>query len=112
MAVRMICANELALLRSAYTEVFLTGYADRVDRLWYNESLSKMRASNTLQAMFDVLGEDLCASTDVDWKGERAAKLYGVKDGTATQAYRRVNLVIGGRLVGSLRVFDPPTSRK
>lgn len=112
MAVRMICANELALLRSAYTEVFLTGYADRVDRLWYNESLSKMRASNTLQAMFDVLGEDLCASTDVDWKGERAAKLYGLADGTATRAYRRVNIVIGGRLVGSLRVFDPPTSKK
>ena len=110
MALRIVCANELAMLRSDLTEVLVVGFADRVDRRWYNESLSKMRARNTMQAMFDVAGDDIRAALEIAWKGERAAELYGMEDETDSHEFRRVEVIIGGRLVASLRVLDPKKS--
>ncbi len=87
--------------------MMIIGSADRVDRAWYNQLLSRVRAENVAQVFEDCLGGDLKASVDTYGLGETPAEHAGDADDTENPKYRRVLLVLDGHSIARLQVARP-----
>jgi outer membrane protein OmpA-like peptidoglycan-associated protein len=98
-----MAASELAGVREAGAEIRFVGSADRVDVEWFNNALSRVRAENALQALMDILGPDLRASTITRGLGEDLAKLMGDPDRKNNPEARRVFILMNGRTIVTLR---------
>ncbi|MGH1348881.1 MAG: OmpA family protein [Nannocystales bacterium] len=98
---------ELAALQRGSSKMMIIGTADRVDRAWYNQLLSRLRAENVAQVFDDCLGLDLKASVDTYGLGETPAEHAGDADDTENPKYRRVLLVLDGHSIARLQVARP-----
>jgi outer membrane protein OmpA-like peptidoglycan-associated protein len=105
-ALRIMCANELAGLMSRASRLTINGHTDRSDTDQRNLELSTMRAENTFQAIKDILADNLRiprSHTVVSGKGETDAIHDKRPDGERNPKYRRVDVILDGRLVLALR---------
>ena len=105
-ALRIVCANELAVFQLPDSTLKIVGHADRVDTDERNYELSKMRAMNTLRAVIDVLGDRFRIPKDnikLDWKGEEEAAIAQPKGQKPDPKFRRVDVYVNARLVISLK---------
>ena len=98
-----MCAEERAAFGDARSTVRLIGSADRVDRRWFNEALTKMRADNTAQALNDALGPALQAELDARGYGEAIPFLLGQADDLEEPGLRRVFVELDGHSLTTLR---------
>ena len=111
---RAFAANELAELRDADSVLQISGFADRIDRRWYNKILSEMRAANTLTALKDCTGDGLKAEVELFGAGEDALALLNqhmdFPDDQAAPDWRRVFVTLNGLVTIVLKVRDlnPP----
>ena len=103
---RVVCAEQLAVLRDASTRIWLVGHTDRPDTFKRNVDLSGMRANNVKRALLDILGDALGQKR---WDGiptyhfgelVAALKMKGEKEKSPED--RRVDLFVDGRLVATL----------
>jgi outer membrane protein OmpA-like peptidoglycan-associated protein len=104
-AIRVMCANELAAFGSPDSHLTITGHTDRIAKPEYNRELSQLRADNALLAVKDVLGRRLRipeANIRATGKGEELATKDGRQDGEVNPTYRRVDIILNGRLVLTL----------
>lgn len=104
-AVRVMCANELPALGSATSHLTVNGHTDRIQTVEYNRELSQLRADNTMQAIRDVLGGRFGipdSNVHVAGLGEELATKDGRPDGEIYPKYRRVDIILNGRLVLTL----------
>lgn len=100
-ALRIAIANELGGFRAPNSFLTIIGHTDRVKDPAYNIGLSHARAFNVLQAIKDILGPvppHLAVG-----KGEAEAAAAGDKDNVPNAKRRRVDVVLNGRLILSLR---------
>lgn len=103
---RIVCARELKSFSDCGSILAIVGHADRVDTEERNIELSKLRAFNTLQAIKDILGNDLRImpeKTSLSAMGEERAKEGGDVDGFPNPKWRKVEIIINHRLVLNLR---------
>jgi outer membrane protein OmpA-like peptidoglycan-associated protein len=106
-AIRVMCANELPAFGSSGSHLTITGHTDRIAGPEYNRGLSELRAKNTLQAIKDALGsrfEIPEANIIASGKGEELATKEGRPDKEVNPRYRRVDIILNGRLVLTLSV--------
>jgi outer membrane protein OmpA-like peptidoglycan-associated protein len=105
-ALRIMCANELAALMSPASHLAIIGHTDRSDTDQRNLTLSAMRAENTYQAIQDILGSRLAIPERQivrSGKGETEAIRDQRPDGERNPKYRRVDVILNGRLVLTLK---------
>jgi outer membrane protein OmpA-like peptidoglycan-associated protein len=105
-ALRIMCANELAALMSTASRLTINGHTDRSDTDQRNLELSTMRAENTFQAIKDILADNLRIPNShivKSGKGETEAIHDKRPDGERIPKYRRVDVILDGRLVLALR---------
>lgn len=101
-ALRIMCANELAAFMSPASRLTINGHTDRIDTPVRNMELSNMRVQNTYLAIKDILGARLAidpANTVLSGKGETDAIRDNRPDGEINPNYRRVDVILNGRLV-------------
>jgi outer membrane protein OmpA-like peptidoglycan-associated protein len=104
--IRRFCAVWLPWLSSKDSTLAIYGHADTVGTPERNRHLSDMRARNTRQAIVDILGPDLAIPPDaiaIHALGEEEGLAEG--DETKNWRYRRVDVVLDGRLVLVLMVM-------
>ncbi|MEL6706147.1 MAG: hypothetical protein AAFP15_17905 [Bacteroidota bacterium] len=106
-ALGYMAAAELAALQRPSSKMLIIGNADRVDRAWYNELLSRVRAENVAQVFEDCLGDELKATVDTVGLGEASAEHAGDRDQTENPKYRRVTLYLDGHSIAKLQVARP-----
>lgn len=98
-----MCATELRLFRISTNYLWIYGHADRLDTKEFNLRLSKLRAKNTLTVIRAILGANLRVQ-DIyyDGFGENEAANDKQPNGVPNKEYRRVDIILGGRLIGRL----------
>lgn len=105
-ALRIMCANELYAFMSPTSNLTIYGHTDRSADTAYNLKLSAQRAQNTLQAIRDILGDQLRTPDQriiQEGKGETEAMNDKRPDNEVNPKYRRVDVILDARLVISLR---------
>lgn len=105
-ALRIMCANELPALLAPTSRLTIHGHTDRSDTASRNLTLSAMRAANVLQAIEDILGRPPAMSGPqlvVAGQGENEALKAGEPDNKRNPKYRRVDIILNGRLVLTLK---------
>jgi outer membrane protein OmpA-like peptidoglycan-associated protein len=105
-ALRIMCASELPALLAPTSRLTILGHTDRSDTASRNLTLSAMRAANAFQAIEDILGRPPAMSGTqliVVGKGENEALKAGERDNTRNPTYRRVDIILNGRLVLTLK---------
>lgn len=98
---RIFCAAELAMLTSEGSGLDIEGHADRIDTADRNDELSLLRAKNAVIAMKDILGNNLGVPADhtlTRGLGERRAAEAHEPDGSIDPNFRKVEVVLDGRL--------------
>lgn len=103
---RFVCADQLAVLDSQASQIIIIGHTDRPDTDVRNEELSRLRAENVRRALYDILGPALKVPSDrilCLGFGEWVARLKNRPDQLRNPADRRVDVMINGMLVASLR---------
>ena len=107
-ALRIICARELPLFMSKQSYLLVIGHADTLGRGRYdNESLSKRRAENTIQAIKDVLGGKFNIQDDgihirAIAAGDKLAAQESGSKAVAAPKHRRVQVFLNSVLVLTL----------
>lgn len=107
-ALRIVCANELVAFSTPSSVLEIIGYTDRVDTDDRNLTLSALRASNTEQALRDILGSNFKIpdkQIKVVGKGENEAKAAGRPDEKPEPKDRRVDIKLNSRLLISLKAL-------
>lgn len=114
---RALAANELAEFRDRSSRLCVYGFADRIDRRWFNKALSNTRADNTTQALKDCLGSDFVATVR-DFVATVHAKGFGEEalrfldyfldfpDEAAQPEWRRSFAILNAHSMVSLDVRD------
>ena len=103
---RLVCADQLALLTQPSTTVSIVGHTDRMDTASRNIELSLLRAQNVKQALIDILGDPPAVPKDAIralGMGEWMASLNLRRDQVRNPTDRRVDLLINGSIVASFR---------
>jgi subtilisin family serine protease/outer membrane protein OmpA-like peptidoglycan-associated protein len=103
---RFVCADQLAALDSEASQIIIIGHTDRPDTDLRNDELSRLRAENVRTALCDILGPALKVPSDrILWMGlgELVARLKLRPDRLRNPADRRVDVLINGTLVASLK---------
>jgi outer membrane protein OmpA-like peptidoglycan-associated protein len=98
---RIFCAAELAMLSSEGSALDTEGHADRIDTADRNDELSLLRAKNAVTAIQDILGAKLGVPSDriaARGLGERRAAEAHEPDGSVDPNFRKVEVVLDGRL--------------
>jgi flagellar motor protein MotB len=114
-ALRLLAASELYCFMSSESTLAIIGHADRVDCRARNIELSKLRAQNVLRALKDILGDDFNIPEDkehlhvaglgetsaefADWFARMTGLGIYQPDGEPDPRFRRVDIVLNGRLV-------------
>jgi outer membrane protein OmpA-like peptidoglycan-associated protein len=108
---RVVCAEQLALLTDPSSKIVLVGHTDRLDTFRHNLDLARLRVDNVKQALQDILGNQRS-----DWDkiptyapGELFAMLKLKPNDKASPEDRRVDLLVNGLLVA--RFNDIPATR-
>ena len=104
-AIRVMCANELAAFGSPASHLTILGHTDRVGNTKDNLELSQLRADNTLVAIRGVLGTRFGipdGNIVSRGEGEKEVTKAGLLARTPCPMYRRVDIVLNGRLVLTL----------
>jgi outer membrane protein OmpA-like peptidoglycan-associated protein len=104
--VREMCAIELASFMSVGSVLVIIGHADRLDTENRNLELSKLRAENALQAIKDILGDQLKIPSNqisVHGAGELKAEYAGDADETPNPKWRKVEVILNSTLILTLR---------
>lgn len=107
-ALRIVCANELVAFSAADSTLEITGHTDRVDEAERNLTLSALRASNTEQAIRDILGANFKipdGRIKIAGKGENEALKDKRPDKQPDPKYRRVDIKLNSRLLISLKAL-------
>lgn len=107
-ALRIVCANELIAFSTPSSSLEIIGHTDRVDTDERNLTLSALRASNTEQAIKDILGSNFKipdSQIKVVGKGENEAKAAGRLDNKPEPKDRRVDVKLNSRLLISLKAL-------
>jgi outer membrane protein OmpA-like peptidoglycan-associated protein len=102
-ALRVMAAKELAAFNSETSMLVIDGHSDRVDCDDRNLELSDLRAKNTLQALKDILADQLKIPDKriiTRGHGERMAKkIDRDEDEVPNKKWRRVDVLLNARLV-------------
>jgi hypothetical protein len=111
-ALRVFAADELAALRDSDSVLQIVAFADRLGRRWYNDELSRSRATNTLQALRDCTGgEAMKAQIELGWYGERLLefldRFFDFPDNSPRPEWRRVFVMLNMTVALNLWVRDP-----
>jgi outer membrane protein OmpA-like peptidoglycan-associated protein len=102
------CARELPSFLMPDSLLWVVGHADRLDTEERNYELSQLRAENTLNVIEGILGDKLRANFvyATGWGEEEAQRdkipdpsKTGRYDPIAQQPYRRVDIILNGRLL-------------
>ena len=104
-ALRIMAAKELASLASPGSRLVVDGHADRLDCDARNVQLSELRAKNVVQALKDILGDQLQIPEErfvARGHGERRARAAGEPDQRANRKWRRVDAIMNSRLIARL----------
>ncbi|WP_081838957.1 eCIS core domain-containing protein [Thermogemmatispora carboxidivorans] len=105
-AIRQMCAEQRAALMNPESRLSIDGYTSTTGTVARNQRLSELRAQNTLQAIRDVLGPALALpdrQISVIGHGKTAALQAGLPDQREDQAWRKVEVVLNGQVVLTLR---------
>lgn len=101
-ALRIMCARELPGFMSRESRLTIHGHTDLSGPTAHNQTLSELRARNTLQAIKEILGEKRFALPSdriiAIGKGEKEARPPDVNPD-----HRRVDVILNARLVLTLR---------
>ena len=100
-SIRAFCALHLDALRSAASQLTIDGYASPSGGAAHNRRLSQRRAKATLAFIREVLGEDLKIPTtkiSVNGHGEKPARDAGIRDGSESAEWRKVDIKLNGRV--------------
>ncbi|RAQ97512.1 eCIS core domain-containing protein [Thermogemmatispora tikiterensis] len=105
-AIRQMCAEQRAALMNPESRLSIDGYTSTTGTVARNQRLSELRAQNTLQAIRDVLGPALALpdrQISVIGHGKTAALQAGSPDQREDQAWRKVEVLLNGQVVLTLR---------
>jgi outer membrane protein OmpA-like peptidoglycan-associated protein len=105
-AIRRMCALQRAAFQSSGTTLEIDGYTSTTGSEAHNERLAGRRATATLAAIREVLGDVYALgpeNVEVRSHGEAAALAAGSAQGVEDPAWRKVEVRVNGRVVLVLR---------
>lgn len=105
-AVRQMCALQRRGFESEASTLRIDGYTSTTGTDARNQQLSDLRAQNTLQAIRDVLGDNLRIPDEqitIQGHGEGAAREAGEADDVENEAWRKVEISLNGQVILTLR---------